>query len=400
MKGKHGNLPVRLLAAGLLFVSGTAFAQESLLRSYERGFIRANLTGKVDVLRDAASAAGAAEFIGQLYEFALDFVLQNAEALRDDPELNNLAVVVVQGLRTSGTRVDTERLWLTFSDFRDSAVRTAVINTLSLLGQGNGTIRNNLNLYLANQNSRYRSGMTPDYPVLSACIAALGLLGDDSSFPALFSALTVGYPESISREALAALNSVEGDYQQYLIEVIRTGLPVEKLAALNAGIRNTVFTGTEQGEIAEAALETSLELYPAGWENEAAAADLRYQSVRILGELQWNRAAGLLIRHYYRVQRDYGNGAAPQDRFLEAIRSLGAVGSSEAAQVLSLQLGYINSQMERNGNFDDSILLEAVNSLGKIGDRVAFDHLSYISYLPYPERIQSAAREALGRLKW
>jgi hypothetical protein len=63
-------------------------------------------------------------------------------------------------------------------------------------------------------------------------------------------------------------------------------------------------------------------------------------------------------------------------------------------------MGYINAQMERYGNFDDSITLEAVNALGRIGDKVAFDHLTYISYLPYPEQIQNAAKEALSRLKW
>ncbi|MDR2402980.1 MAG: hypothetical protein LBD78_03015 [Spirochaetaceae bacterium] len=400
MKRIYGKFRGLCIAVGLLFIQGVALGQESILRSYERSFIRANLNGKTDVLRDAASDTGAVEFIGQFYEFALDFVLQNTEVLRDDPDLNSLAIAVAQGLRNTGTRATAEALWQVFSSFRDSAVRVTVLNSLALLGQGNTSIRNSLNLYLANQNNRYRSGMSPDYPVLSACIAALGVLGDDSSFPALFSALTAGYPEAVTREASEALGSIEGDYQQYLIGVIRNSPPVEKLAAFNAGVRHAAFTEVERGEIAEIALETALELYPGGWENETAAAQLRYQAAGVMGELQWTRATNLMIRHYYRVQRDYGSGTASRERFLETIHNLGSMGSSEAARVLSLQMGYINAQMEQNGNFDESITLEAVNALGRIGDKVAFDHLAYISYLPYPEQIQNAARDALSRLKW
>ncbi|MDR3144727.1 MAG: hypothetical protein LBU21_00460 [Treponema sp.] len=400
MKRSCGKFRGLCIAAGLLFIQGTAFGQESVLRSYERGFIRANLSGKMDILRDAASDAGAAEFIGAFYRFALDFVLQNAEVLRDDPDLNNLAMAVCRGLRNTGSREDVETLWQVFSSFRDSGVRVTVLNTLALLGQGNAVIRNSLNLYLANQNSRYRSGMAPDYPVLLACIAALGVLGDDGSYPALFSALTAGYPEAVTREVSEALGGIGGNYQQYLISVIRNNPPVEKLAAFNVGTRHAGFTEVERGEIAEIALETALELYPGGWENESSAAQLRYQAAQVLGELQWTRATELLIRHYYRVQRDYGSGIVSRERFLETIRNLGAMGSSEAARVLALQMGYINAQMEQNGYFDESITLEAVNALGRIGDKVAFDHLSYIGYLPYPEGIQNAAREALSRLKW
>jgi HEAT repeat protein len=400
MKRSYGKFHCLCLAAGLLFVQGAAWGQEPVLRSYERSFIRANLPGKADVLRDAASDRGAAEFMGELYQFALDFVLQNAEVLRDDPDLNNLATAVSRGLRNAGTGADAETLWQVFSSFRDSAVRVAVLNSLALLGQGNASIRNNLNQYLANQSSRYRSGVSPDYPVLSACIAALGALGDESSFPALFSVLTAGYPEPVTREVSEALGGIEGDYQQYLIGVIRNNPPVEKMAAFNTGIRHTAFTEAERGEIAEIALETVLELYPGGWENETAVTQLRYQAARALGELQWTRATDLLIGHYYRVQRDYGSGTASRERFLETIYNLGAMGSSDAARVLSLQMGYINAQMEQNRYFDESITLEVINALGRIGDRVAFDHLSYISYLAYPEGIQNAARDALGRLKW
>jgi hypothetical protein len=116
--------------------------------------------------------------------------------------------------------------------------------------------------------------------------------------------------------------------------------------------------------------------------------------------LKWNRAAALVIRHFYLVRQDYEAETVDKERFLEAISCLGAMGTPEAAQVLSLQLGYFNLQMEQNGEYDDQIVLEAVNALGELGDNVAFEHLISIGYLSYPEHIQNAAREAMVRLKW
>jgi hypothetical protein len=56
--------------------------------------------------------------------------------------------------------------------------------------------------------------------------------------------------------------------------------------------------------------------------------------------------------------------------------------------------------METTKNFDFEITLATIQSLGLIGDRIAFDHLLQVSFLPYPENIQAAARDAINNLKW
>jgi hypothetical protein len=401
--GKGGNFHTILLyIAALLLASPAAQAQngEPIRTSYERNFIRANLATKAGILRDAATDERAAEFIGPLYDFALNFALQNAEMLRDDPDMIALTVLASKGVGDSGYRPSVDTLWRVFSAYRDSLTRVEILGALARLGAGNGELVENLNQFLANQNNLFRSGMTPDYPTLSACIAALSVLGDGSSFPVLFSARIAGYPDSITQEASRALASIQGDYKQYLIEVIRKNPPAEKIIAFRDGNENPRFTASERGEVAQTALEVSLDLFPDSMEGEAAVSNLRYTAVQVLTELKWTRAASLVIRHYYRVQQDYGNGLASKAQFSEAIACLGAMESSEAAQVLALQLGFINSQTERINEFDEALTLAIVKALGEIGDKIAFDHLLYISYLTYPESIQIAARDALNRLKW
>jgi hypothetical protein len=212
--------------------------------------------------------------------------------------------------------------------------------------------------------------------------------------------MTSGYSEAMVQEATAALESIRGDYRGFLVNVIRQNPPAEKLAAFRAGAINQKFSDQQRAELAQIALEVSLDFLTNSGDRETAASEMRYAAARLLGELRWTRATGLILRHFYRVQQDFNNGTASRERFLEAITCLGAMGSSEAAQALALQLGLFNSRMERNGEFDDAVTLGAVEALGSLGDKIAFDHLLYMSYLPYPEPIQTAAKEALGRLKW
>jgi HEAT repeat protein len=392
------------MAGGLVFFVFSMIpvlsAQETILDAYERNFIRAGLSAKAGILRDAATDDRSPEFIGQLYEFALNFALRNAEILRDDPDMTALVVLASRGAGDAGYKKSVDTLWQIFSVYHDSLTRVEVLGALAALGKGNAPLVEELNRFLADQNSRYRSGMSPDYPTLSACISALGALGDASSFPALFSAMIAGYPDAMVREVAKALGSVQGDYKQYLIDVIRNNPPAEKLAAFRAGLNAGRFGPAEQGQLAEIALETALGLSPGNAEGEAAVSALRYSAVAALTELQWTWASSLAIKHFYRVQTDAQNGAVPRERLVEAINCLGAMGSSDAAQALALQLGLLNSQTERNGVFDEAVTLAVVRALGTIGDKAAFDHLLYISYLSYPEHIQAAAREALAHLKW
>ena len=400
MNSGKWRITAALVLSGSLVFSGGLFAQSSLLQSYQQDFSRADLSAKARVLQAASSHREAASFIGPLYDFSLQFVLQNAEILGDDQEMKHLLGIAARGAGVSGFKGSIDTLWDLFSAFRDSPSRVEILGALGVLGKGNFRVISRLNEYLLVQTRLYRSGMGIDYPVISACIAALAELGDSSSFPALFSVLSAGYPEVIVMEASGALDLLSGNYKQFLIDAILKNPPDEKLAAFKAGMNSGRFSPAEQGQLAEIALDQSLGTFSGSTEGDAALSALRYASILALTELRWTRASAMAIRNYYRVQTDYQQGAAPKERFLEAIASLGAMGSSDAALALALQLGLINAQSEKTGAYDEDITLAVVQSLGAVGDKAAVDYLLYMNYLGYPDHIQAAAKEALGRLKW
>ena len=289
-----------------------------------------------------------------------------------------------------------ETLWGYFLQNQDSQVGQDILASLSMLGRGNRQIIDNLNSYLMGRNLLFKSGTAVDYMIVSACISTIMELGDSSSYPALFSVLYAGYPEVIASEALGALEVIRGNLFQFLINVIEHNPPDEKFAAFRAGVNSERLSVPERGRIAERALEQGL----ASTEENMDLSAMRYSSIINLTQLRWTRANALAIRHYYRVQSDFIQDNVFKDRFIEAILCLGAVGNSDAALVLGLQLGLINARTESTGSFDPEITMAIVRALGQIGFNAAFDHLLYIGSLSYPEDIQAAAREAVARLKW
>jgi len=373
-------------------------AQESILTSYERNFIRASLSAKSRVLIDAELDEKAEVFIGSLYDTALDFTLTNGEILKNDPDMIALVVTAARGSAESGGSASARKLWALFQIFTDIYTRVEILEALAILGKDNQEIIGSLNKFLGAENVSFRRAVEPaaarDFPVVRALISALGIIGDSSSFPVLFSTMNTGYPQIIVQECLWAMESIQGDYRDYLIEIIRNNPFPEKAAAFRIGAYNEKFSVAERGELAMAALEVSLE------NSGPAELSLRYDAITALTRLRWSPAAPLAIRNFYKVQSDFTGGIAPRDRFVEAIHCLAVMSSSEAARVLALQLGFINSQTERTGVYDEAVVLALINSLGDLAEKSAFDNLLYIGHLNYPDKIQSAAREALNRLQW
>jgi len=200
----------------------------------------------------------------------------------------------------------------------------------------------------------------------------------------------------ISSESYGALEIITGNLPQFLLNVIENNPRDEKIAAFRIVYNSEKMTVAERGLIAEHALSQSLLS-----RNEVEDLSiLRYEAVLLLTQLRWTRANNLAIRHYYIVQADYQHDTTPKERFIEAIECLGALGNTDAALLLGLQLGLINLRTQATGIYDAEITLAIVRALGQISDNAIFNHLSDVIELPYNDDIITAAREAVDRLRW
>jgi hypothetical protein len=339
------------------------------------------------------------EFIGTLYEFALQFALDYSEFFRDDYDMIALTAEAVRGMGVSGSRASAETLWKVFLAYRDSYTRVEILEVLLSFGSNEVIIRD-INEFFIAQSYSFRSGIPPDYATLSACISTLGSFGASSSFLALFSGLTVGYPQRINNEIQRAMESLQGNFHATILDILQRGTPADKLAAFRLGTESEKLKSLNQGEFARMALEIAMNYVPGRNESVTEINSLKYAAIQVITRNRWIPASPLVVRYYYQTFDDYKNGAVLKERFLEAITCLGVMGNSEAAEILALQLGYYNSAMEFNAEYDTDIMLRLIQALGEIGDRLSFDHLLYVSFLNYPQTIQTAAREALNRIRW
>ncbi|MBU0926416.1 MAG: hypothetical protein KKA67_01585 [Spirochaetes bacterium] len=385
-----------ILISGLVRVS----AQDSteLIDTYRRNFIRSSLGTKLELLKEA-SAYDSVD-MGPLYDTAVQFVLGNASLLATDAILRDMSVLSVNMIRKYKYAPAAENLWQLFGVYKDSLVRVPLLQTLADVAGGNKTILKELNSYLDTQVSLFKSGVRLDLAVLDAAVFAVGRLGDSSSFPYLFAAYTASVSKAITDRAGVAMAALSGDYAAFLADVIRTNPPAEKSAALEAGLRGDALPAEKRAELAEVALSVGVSYQSSVPGDQVFIVALRTSAARELTTREWQKASPLAIKHFYDFQIQYNRGQVSKSNFLESIALLGAMGTTEAAQALSLYLQLVNIETEQGKSFDEQVTLAVVNNLGRLGDKSAFDYLLYIGYLQYPESVKKAARDALQKLRW
>lgn len=388
-----------LIAAMCLSLTvSAAFSQDAseLIDTYRRNFARSSLGTKYELLKEASSYPG----LGPLYDTAIQFVLNNASLLSSDVLLRDITILSVNMIRRDKYAAASVNLWSLFKVFKENTVRVPILQTLADVAKGNASIVNELNQFLDTQVALYRSSVQLDLAVLDAALSAVGKLGDPSSFPYLFAVYVANMNKAITDRAAASLAILGGDYAAFLAEVIRKNPPVEKASALEAGLRGDALAAEKRAELAEVALTVGVSFQSPSPTDQAALVSLRVLAARELTARKWQRASPLAIKHFYDFQVQYNRGQVSKSNFLESIALLGAMGTQESAQALSLYLQLINTETEQGKSFDEQVTLAVVHNLGLLGDKSAFDYLLYVGYLQYPESVKSAARDALQKLNW
>lgn len=379
---------------------GLMYAQEednARLESFMRNFARANLDTKIKVLEDAEQLD--LEGLGPLYLKAVEFVIGNQILLMTDPAAQRLAILATRLIGEAGYEPAKYEIWDLFEINKDTTVRVQVLNTLGKIGKGDEEIIYKLNNFLLSQNTQFLTGGRPDNQVVAACVAALGSIGATSSFPVVFTAMSLSYSDSITSIARQSLYAIEGDLKDHLINVIRKNPIEEKLKALRMALVDDNLTDNEKGEVAESAMEVALNTTSPDATEKAQLREIRYVAARALTERNWSKATNLAIRHFDVTVMEYDRGIARKTDFLESIACLGAMATHEAAVRLNLYLDLLNTYKEQDRPVDGQIVLAVINNLGKLGDKVAMDNLLFVGYLNYSQTVQKAAREAINNLK-
>jgi HEAT repeat protein len=393
----------RAIWIGLFFISAASMlpAQDAqkILETFRRNFAIASLDVKIQILQDAA-AGKTASAMGPLFQQAVDFVTDNASLIPTDARFNQLAAIAAEQIGVVGYTVGKDSVWKLFTVTRDSVTLVKAALALGVVGAGDADTVTNLNRYVDSQNAFFASGQTPDLAVVAACFKALGGIGDASSFPLLFSAMNLGYPDQIASIAKAALLSLKGDFMEMLTGVMRTRPVPEKKIALQMALDSDKLNDQQKADFSELAIDIGLHSGVSEGSTRGVLRDIRFQAAAALGERKWSHATGLLIEHLDLTIGEFDKGLVDRNHLLDAIGDLGAMNTHEAAVRLTQFLVLINSYTEKGKAYDEQVVFAVLQNLGALGDKVAFDDLMYTQYLNYSTGVKKAARAALDKVKW
>jgi HEAT repeat protein len=389
-----------LVLLAIPFFSAQAQETSKILDTYRRNFTIASLDVKIQILQDAASGKNATD-MGPLYEQALEFVIDNSSLMASDTRFNQLASIAADQVGILNYTAAKDSLVKLFQASSDTQTLQKSVTALGVVAAGDADIIANLNHYLDTQNTDFPGGSKQiDMIVLSACIEALGKLGDPSSFPFLFSAMNLGYSDQVTATTKNALLSIKGDFQALLTQVIKDRPLSEKRLALQMALDSDKLTSDQKAQVAQLALDISLHTGAADVTARSGLRDMRFVAAGALGDRKWAPAAALLIEHLDTTIGEFDKGLADTNHVLDAITALGDTGTHEASVRLTQYLVLINSYTEKGKSYDEKIVTTILDALGGLADKVAFDDLMYTQYLNYPTGVKKAARAALDELKW
>ena len=393
-------MPKKSILCAILFsVTVLMYAQQSdpVTISYRRNFVRASISTKIELVNDASRITSVN--MTPLYIDAITFVLENYPLLGNDAQLVEIAAVSASKTGSYKDIAAIKPLQDLFSMIQDPRVRIAALQSLGELARLSPETVSFINNWLSQAIEESLSGQSSDVRVMTTCVKTLGDTGSGTSFPVLFKAATNKLDSAIVSEAEKALNSISENYSDNILAIIRTESLYSAYAAFNFAMKREDLPPGERGAIAEAAFKKAVQ-----WGKSETRDDvytlLVKESLDVLGTSGWSQASPAVVQFFYHVQSDYKTNTADVTLLIAVVECMGGMGTTEAAQALSIFLGLLNSETEQNLTYNEQILLAVINSLGALGEKSAFDYLLYVGYLDYPETVKQAARDALARLEW
>lgn len=389
---------MRRLTIALVALTVTALspvmAQNQRLETFQANFASSNLETKLEILR-AADSEDPAEF-GPLYGQALSFVVSNAEQLLDEPLLREIALVAINRIDTGGYRPAVNDLWRLFSSYNETTARITMLGVLGRLAGEDERAIDNLASWVETQNNLTQAGTRVDLQVLASAADALGVLASPRAFEPLLDIILLQYPDFVTTEARDALELLAGDPLELAVNTIRAKDVMDKREVFSFMVSSDFLAAPDTAEFARATLADALRIRPRELTEQEEIRQIRFAAAAVIRESSYGQATGEAIRHFNETVLEYDRGRVPVNRVLEAIATLGAMGTDGAVQRLTDYMELLNTYTEIDRPYDTQIVLATITNLQLLDSPASYNALFYTTLLDrYPSRVRDAAREAM-----
>ena len=341
-------------------------------------------------------------FTAALPETALHFVADNMPVVGNVPGMKELAAAAIPMLSIQSPE-HADLLWDMFEFFGDDIIKTSVLSSFFEIVPSNKQF---VLPYLGNLHTFVAECIASSSYSAPACIQAvklMGVIGDLSSFDLLFRIVYGKYDATLTEEATVALNSVLPVSQINLAKVMESESVsmAEKKLLFSIVQKNQEISPFLKADLAEKALSATIINTEDVSGISAVAVDLQLAAIGEIESSSWTRASATVAKFFPQAQKEFECGLISEPEFIGIIACLEKLATTQSVAALLDYLSALNSLMATaDGVCNIPTTVAVINALGALGDKTAFDNLLYVTYLPYPEPVVAAARNALAGLKW
>lgn len=391
MKKKVIGCCIFFICVSFIFAEGT---------ENKKKFIKGNLSEKTAIVKQAP-----VNEVVELATDAIDFAINNKEILGDDKELAVLAVVGITMLPQSYfesiddvKKAEINNKFLTlFNNFKDDAVRIAVLNKLSNVNIPAEEFTITLNEIMLGDDI-----ISANKNFVKTVINTLGIIGDSNSFDILYNLLNNNTWSFYVNDIENALGPIAQKSSKNVIDLIKKGSIADCRRIFDLIQKNEKNSQFFKAEVAENVLAQTIYIVGTTSFDDKELVSLQLDSIRVLTKYKWTRAARTMVAFFDIAVSEYEAKQMSHTEFIEVIKGVSVIVPIDAVSICSNCLVGMNKKKE-SGKFsesDEKVVLALISALGAIGDKAAFDSLLAVTYYNYSDNVITAARNALARLKW
>lgn len=136
-------------------------------------------------------------------------------------------------------------------------------------------------------------------------------------------------------------------------------------------------------------------------EERAELIELQFATLHRLSSSLWVKAMDTVVDFFPIARSEYEQGLISAEQFVDVLYCLQNFATNGSVAVLNGYLKDLNSAASTDmSSVDENVVMAVITGLGALGSKEAFDNLLYVTYLPYSEKVRTAARDAMAMLQW
>ena len=387
-----------------LTVSAISFAEEPPAEYVD--FVMGSVQDKTIILQDISEKysctdeSSPAVFKTMPLE-AVTFVVTAVQNVGVQQSLIDLALVAVP-LYPVQNQGDIALLWSLFKQVPSKELYVKIFDKLLELPENSKLLYNYSEDMYAFVLEDINSGLANKEASLLAT-EIMGRINKSTSFKNLFNLYLANTDEDLNTVIEAALLKTLPVSETVALSLMEdTSVSVrEKLSFFYLVQSSPEISDIFKSDLAEKLLSIATINVGDSEEERAELIELQFATLHRLSSSLWVKAMDTVVDFFPIARSEYEQGLISAEQFVDVLYCLQNFATNGSVAVLNGYLKDLNSAASTDmSSVDENVVMAVITGLGALGSKEAFDNLLYVTYLPYSEKVRTAARDAMAMLQW